>query len=159
MKKLFSFFSTICLFFLAGFLAAISAFLFQVFLSRQLPPNSLFELFVFVFLEEALKFFFWRNSIFLTFPIINSYKKLFFFSFLFASGFWFLEIFFLKLKLTAWPLFSAIGILLAVHWLTTGLITSANYQLNKKNYTFSFLFFIFALLFHFVYNWLIAKNF
>ena len=159
MKKLFSFSSIFFLFFLTGFLTAVSAFILQNLFSLKSTDSSVFILFFFVFLEEMLKLFFWTNSVQLFFPkpSLNN-KKIFLFSLFFAGGFWFLEMSFLKMKLTAWPPFFASGILFLIHWLTSWLVANSNQKLFQKKYFFFFFFFSLSLALHFAYNWLLASN-
>jgi len=73
-------------------------------------------------------------------------------------GFWFLEIVFLKLKTSHWPISSAGLILFLVHWATSWLIANANHWLEQKKYWFFALLFLLSLLIHFAYNQLLLKS-
>ena len=147
------------LFFPAGFLAAVASFVFQVFFSNASLANSVNNLFFFVFLEEILKLFFWKITWAITLsPDGKKQWKMFFLSLFFALGFWFLELVFLKLKSSVWPISLSSLILLLVHWLTSWLVAGSNQKLLQKKYLAFFLIFSLSLIFHFFYNQLAEKG-
>lgn len=159
MKRLADLTLKILLFFLVGFLSAVASFVFQVFSSGALLFNPLGALFFFVFLEEIFKFFFWKSAWALTFSFQQKNPlKMFFFTFIFALGFWLLEMIFLKLKTFSWPISLASLILLGIHWLTVLFLAGSNQKLEQKKYWLFILLFWLALLAHFAYNFLLAGN-
>lgn len=160
MKKIFKYFIFSLILILAGLLSAIASFIFQVLFNETLTLSPFVQLILFVFLEEFLKFFFWRNIWFLTFSSFKkNFLKIFLSSFLFAIGFWLLEIIFLKLKTSSWPISFSALILFLVHWITTYFLTNANQKFQQKKYLFFSFFIILSFLIHFGYNWIVKRNF
>lgn len=144
---------------LAGFLSAVASFIFQTLLGGAVASSSFIQTILFVLLEEILKFFFWRNIWFLTFSSFEkNLLKILSASLLFASGFWFLEILFLKLKTSFWPFSFSALILFFIHWITTYFLANANQKFQQKKYLFFIIFLFLSFLIHFSYNWMVEKN-